>query len=75
MVKSEIKLILIILATIVVNGVTMGLFVHPDGIQIVLIGFLVDGLYALGALGLSLIYGVMGVLNFAHGDLLILGSE
>jgi hypothetical protein len=30
MVKSEIKLILIILAIIVVNGVTMGLFVYPD---------------------------------------------
>lgn len=65
---------MITFGVIVAIGVAMGLFSYPDGIQVVLIGLLMGGLYALAALGLSLIYGVMGVLNFAHGDLLILGS-
>lgn len=30
--------------------------------------------YLLGALGLTIIYGVMGVVNLAHGDLIMLGS-
>lgn len=72
--KSGIKLILVVFAVIGTIGVAMGLLFSRDGVQIVLIGLLMGGLYALGALGLSLIYGVMGVLNFAHGDLLILGS-
>ena len=31
------------------------------------------GIYALIALALALVFGVMGVLNFAHGDLLMVG--
>ncbi len=37
-------------------------------------GILVGGLYAMIALGLSLVFGVMKLINVAHGDLVILGS-
>jgi branched-chain amino acid transport system permease protein len=37
-------------------------------------GTLLGGLYALFAAGLSLIFGVMRLVNIAHGDLIILGA-
>jgi branched-chain amino acid transport system permease protein len=37
-------------------------------------GILVGALYGLAALGLSLVFGVMRVLNVAHGELLMLGG-
>ena len=59
---------------ILAAGVGISFFSYPDGLQVFIFGLLMGGFYALSALGLSLIYGIMGVLNFAHGDLLILGS-
>src|SRR4030067_2740152 len=40
----------------------------------VVIGILMGGLYVTIALGFSLVFGVMKVINVAHGDLVILGS-
>src|SRR3972149_11531323 len=40
----------------------------------IVIGILMGGLYVTIALGLSLVFGVMKVINVAHGDLVILGS-
>lgn len=37
-------------------------------------GLLLGGLYAICALGFSLIFGVMGLMNVVHGELLILGA-
>src|SRR6185369_11204650 len=37
-------------------------------------GVLLGGLYALFALGLSLIFGIMRLVNLAHGDLIVLGA-
>jgi len=37
-------------------------------------GVSLGAVYLLGALGLTIIYGVMGVVNLAHGDLIMLGS-
>jgi branched-chain amino acid transport system permease protein len=39
-----------------------------------LMGILLGGLYAVIALGLSLVFGVMRLINVAHGDLVIFGS-
>ena len=43
-------------------------------LQILVGGLLLGGLYALVAFGLSLIYGVAQILNFAHGTLLAVGG-
>jgi branched-chain amino acid transport system permease protein len=40
-------------------------------IQILIDGFAISALYALGALGFTLIFGVSGVLNLAHGAVLV----
>lgn len=37
-------------------------------------GLLLGGLFALFACGLSLLFGVLGVINLAHGDLAVLGA-
>ena len=40
----------------------------------IVMGLLLGGLYALIALGLSLVFGVMKLINVAHGDLVVFGS-
>ncbi|HQT38549.1 MAG TPA: branched-chain amino acid ABC transporter permease [Acidocella sp.] len=40
-------------------------------LQILIDGFAISALYALGALGFTLIFGVSGVLNLAHGAVLV----
>jgi branched-chain amino acid transport system permease protein len=41
--------------------------------QSILSGILTGGVYALAGIGMSLVFGVMNVSNFAHGDLMMLG--
>jgi len=43
-------------------------------INIIAQGLSLGGVYLIGALGLTIIYGVMGVVNLAHGELIMLGS-
>jgi branched-chain amino acid transport system permease protein len=42
--------------------------------QVFISGLLMGGIYALGALGLTVCFGVLNVLNVAHGEFLMLGA-
>jgi len=42
--------------------------------QQLLLGLMIGGLYGLAAAGLSLVFGVLKVLNVAHGELIMLGG-
>lgn len=44
-----------------------------DLAQSVVNGLLIGSIYALVAVGLTLVYGVMDIVNFAHGEFLMLG--
>ncbi len=43
-------------------------------LNVILQGVLIGGLYAMFAVGLSLIFGVMRLVNIAHGDLIVLAA-
>ena len=43
-------------------------------VNTILQGVLLGGLYAMFAAGLSLIFGVMRLVNIAHGDLIVLAA-
>jgi branched-chain amino acid transport system permease protein len=44
------------------------------GLQILIDGFAVSALYGLGAIGFTLIFGVSGVLNLAHGGIMLIAA-
>src|SRR5215218_10886897 len=63
---------LIVLAAIVLMLVaSKGLH---DVAQIGLNGLSLGAIYALGAVGLTLVYGILKLVNFAHGDFLTFGA-
>src|SRR4051812_47181792 len=43
-------------------------------LNVIIQGVLLGGLYAMFAAGLSLIFGVMRLVNIAHGDLIVLAA-
>jgi branched-chain amino acid transport system permease protein len=45
-----------------------------DGFQVMLIGITLGSIYALIALGYTLVYGILELINFAHGDVFMLGG-
>src|SRR5882724_4296428 len=62
-----IALVLVALVlTLVVGPVAAG--------QATLNGLVGTGYFALGAVGLTLVYGVLRLVNFAHGDMLTFGT-
>ena len=44
------------------------------GLQIIVNGLITGSFYALIAVGLALVFGIMRVFNFAHGELYMLGA-
>jgi branched-chain amino acid transport system permease protein len=45
-----------------------------DLLQVIVSGLLLGGVYALFAAGLNMIFGVMRVINLAHGELMMIGA-
>lgn len=43
-------------------------------LEILISGFIIGAIYALGAAGLTIIFGVSGILNLAHGAIVVLAS-
>ena len=41
--------------------------------QLIVNGILTGGIYAVLSVGLTMIFGVMGIINFAHGEFIMLG--
>jgi neutral amino acid transport system permease protein len=62
----------------VVIGVLFLIMVATKGLQEVLdtglTGLSTGSIYALGAVGLTLVYGILKLVNFAHGDFLTFGA-
>src|SRR5688572_7217369 len=48
--------------------------VHEQALQIFLIGLANGSLIALVALGYTLVYGIIELINFAHGDVFMIGT-
>jgi branched-chain amino acid transport system permease protein len=63
-------LVLALLAWLAVNLVKT----PWDFLEITLIGVTVGAIYALVALGYTLVYGILELINFAHGDVFMLGA-
>ena len=43
-------------------------------LQQILNGLVLGSIYALIALGYTMVYGVLGIINFAHGEVLMFGA-
>ncbi|MHB1420970.1 MAG: branched-chain amino acid ABC transporter permease [Bacillota bacterium] len=43
-------------------------------LQLIINGFMLSGVYILVALGLTLVFSIMRIINFAHGELYMLGA-
>jgi branched-chain amino acid transport system permease protein len=57
------------------NGIAAGeTRISMLGLQILVDGFAISSLYALGAMGFTLIFGVSGVLNLSHGGIMAIAA-
>ncbi|HUP07218.1 MAG TPA: branched-chain amino acid ABC transporter permease, partial [Caldimonas sp.] len=43
-------------------------------IQQIINGLVLGSVYALVALGYTMVYGIINLINFAHGDVLMIGA-
>ncbi|MEX1296900.1 MAG: branched-chain amino acid ABC transporter permease [Candidatus Limnocylindrales bacterium] len=67
----------IILVLIVVVGsfmtITSGKFTVETWVDLIVNGAVQGGIYALVALGYTMVYGIMKMINFAHGEIFMIG--
>ena len=61
--------IVLLVGAIMLNGTSL-----PSAMSILLSGVTLAALYFLIASGISIIFGLMDVLNFAHGSIFMLGA-
>lgn len=45
-----------------------------QGLQLLILGIALGSIYALIALGYTMVYGVLRLINFAHGDIIMVGA-
>jgi len=67
----------IVLVLIVVVGsiltISSGKFTFDNWVYLVVNGAVQGGIYALVALGYTMVYGIMKMINFAHGEIFMIG--
>jgi len=64
-----------LLVAVVAGWLIVNLTKNPDAFfRVFFIGLTIGALYALVALGYSLVYGILELINFAHGDVFMLGG-
>jgi len=72
---NPVNLIGLTLVALVAVWFVVNLIKTPaEGAQVVLIGITIGCIYALVALGYTLVYGILELINFAHGDVFMLGG-
>ena len=72
---SVLSIVGLIVVALFVLWLTVNLIKTPDDFyRLFLIGLTNGAVYALVALGYSLVYGILELINFAHGDVFMLGG-
>lgn len=56
------------------GGVTAGTYSLTNFVSFVVFGLTIGSVYALIALGYTMVYGILRMINFAHGDVMMIGS-
>src|SRR5215471_18411659 len=72
---SALSIVGLSLVGIVVIYLALSCIARPaDFVNITIFGFSTGVIYALIALGYTLVYGILELINFAHGDVFMLGG-
>ncbi|MBZ0278990.1 MAG: branched-chain amino acid ABC transporter permease [Anaerolineae bacterium] len=67
-------LFLLLLAYIAINNILSGNYTVKSFLQQSITGLAQGGIYALIALGYTLVYGILLMINFAHGEIFMTGA-
>src|SRR4051794_38306072 len=72
---SAVSIFGLVLVALLVFWVIQNFRLYPaDSVNVLLIGLTTGAIYALIALGYTLVYGILELINFAHGDVFMLGG-